>query len=337
MRLLVLGGTSFVGRHIVEAALDSGHEVTLFNRGKTNPGLFEGLEQRHGDRQAGDYASLARGEWDAVIDVNAYYPRAVREAAAALSGRVGWFTFVSTVSVYDEVGDGPVDEGWALRSLDDPATEEVNGDTYGGLKVVCEEAATAAFPGSCAIVRPGIVAGPHDPTDRFTYWVRRAALGGVMAVPARPDQPVQVIHGRDLGEFVVRATVERLDGPYNAVGPSIRFDELVAACVEAAAGAAVAAGAVEAEWVDEDWARERGFRVPLHIPASAASDGVFRVSGSKAEAAGLVNRPVVATAASTLAWDGTRGDEPLQQAPTLEEEAALVQEWRDRRVGSRGA
>ncbi|HEX9968623.1 MAG TPA: NAD-dependent epimerase/dehydratase family protein, partial [Acidimicrobiales bacterium] len=139
MRMLVLGGTSFVGRHIVEAALDAGHHVTLFNRGRTNPGLFDGVEERHGDREAGDYASLPEGSWDAVVDVNAYYPRAVRQAVAALEGRVGHYTFVSTCSVYALGGDGPVDESHPLATVDDPDTEVVDNETYGGLKVLCEQ------------------------------------------------------------------------------------------------------------------------------------------------------------------------------------------------------
>ncbi|HVF74213.1 MAG TPA: NAD-dependent epimerase/dehydratase family protein [Acidimicrobiales bacterium] len=324
MRLLVLGGTSFVGRHIVEAALDGGHDVTLFNRGQTNPGLFDGCEQRHGDRDKGDYASLADGTWDAVLDVNAYIPRVVREVAAALDGRVGHYTFVSTVSVYVVSGDDSVDESTELATLDDPTTEVVDNETYGGLKVLCEREVTAAFRGRSTIVRPGIVAGPFDPTDRFTYWVRRAARGGIVAAPARPDQPVQVVHARDLADFTVGATAEGLEGPFNAVGPTepMTLAGLIEAC------AAAARSDVEVEWVDESFLREQRVRMPLYVPSHAQLDGVFRCSPAKALAAGLHNRPVTETAADTLAWDRTRGDTAMEGAPTPEQEAALLEAWR---------
>jgi len=178
-------------------------------------------------------------------------------------------------------------------------------------------------------VRPGIVAGPFDPTERFTYWVRRCSEGGVVVAPARPDQPVQVVHGRDLGDFVVKATVDGVDGPFNGVGPSspLTFAGMIEACAEAAG----VGGSIEVEWVDEEWAGEREFRVPMHIPAGAGVDGLFRASSAKAEAAGLVNRSIVETAADTLAWDQSRGVEsPLKGTPSAEQEAALVEEWRRR-------
>lgn len=327
MRLLVLGGTSFVGRHLVEAALDGGHEVTLFNRGATNPGLFEGCERRLGDREQGDYRSLTDGAWDAVIDVNAYYPRAVREAVAALEGRVGHYTFVSTVSVYVIAGAEPVDEATEPATVDDPTTEVVDNETYGGLKVLCEAEVASAFPGRCTIVRPGIVAGPHDPSDRFTYWVRRVARGGTVVAPARPDQPVQVVHARDLGDFTVAATIEGLPGPFNAVGPTepLTLAGMIEAC-------AMAAGRhdIEVAWVDEAVLREHQVRLPLHVPSQANLDGIFRCSPDRAVAAGLSNRPIVETAADTLAWDRTRGDTAMDGPPTPEQETALLEAWTNR-------
>jgi 2'-hydroxyisoflavone reductase len=320
MRILVLGGTSFVGRHIVEAAVDAGHDVTLFNRGKTNPGLFSDLDQRHGDRKAGDYSSLHGGSWDAAVDVNAYIPRAVREVVAALDGQVGHYTFISTCSVYADPGDGPVDEDAPLATVADPTTEDVDNETYGGLKVLCEQAAAEAFPGRCTIIRPGIVGGPHDPSDRFTYWVRRGAQGGAILAPNRPDQPVQVVHGRDQGDFVVKATVEGLDGPFNTVGPSepLDFAGMIAACAGPSADVA---------WVDEAFLQERGVHLPMHLPSGVGIDGLFRCSPAKAQAHGFVNRPIAATVADTLAWDQTR-DEPMKGVPSAEEESTLIADWR---------
>lgn len=320
MRLLVLGGMSFVGRHIVEAALARGHEVTVFNRGQTAPGLFSGfggVEERHGDRKEGDYSSLASGSWDALIDVNAYYPRAVREAVSAVKGRVDHYTFISTCSVYADPGEGPVDESHPLTVVEDPTTEVVDGETYGGLKVLCEAAAAEAFPGRCAVIRPGVVAGPYDPTDRFTYWVRRAARGGTVLAPGRPDQPVQVVHGRDQGDFVVAAAEAGLDGACNTVGPSVSFAELLAAC-----------GATEVTWVDEAFLQSREVRLPLYIPSGMGIDGLFRCSPAKAAAAGFRNRPLEETAADTLAWDRGREQAPMQGAPTPEQEAELLADWR---------
>ena len=333
MRMLVLGGTSFVGRHIVEAALAAGHEVTLFNRGKTNPDLFAGCDHRHGDRQTGDYASLATGEWDALVDVNAYYPRAVREAAAAVEGRVNRYAFISTCSVYTDVGDGPVDEDHALATVEDPATEEVTGETYGGLKVLCEQAVVSAVGEDRAtVIRPGIVAGPHDPTERFTYWVRRAARGGVIAAPGRPDQPVQVVHARDQADFIVRAVSEGLPGPFNTVGPDapVTLAELIEAC---AAASGAGRGSVEVAWVDEDVVREATVGFPLWLPSGMGIDGLFRCSPARAQAAGFANRPLVDTAADTLAWDRGREGFPgadLPGAPTAAQEAELLEAWRSR-------
>ncbi|MDQ1439311.1 MAG: hypothetical protein QOK43_2940 [Acidimicrobiaceae bacterium] len=325
MRFLVLGGTSFVGRHIVEAALDAGPQVTLFNRGRTNPGLFDQCDQRHGDRKVGDYDSLRDGEWDAVIDVNAYWPRAVREVVAALGARVGHYTYISTCSVYAEPGEGPVDESHPLATVTDPTTEDVDGETYGGLKALCEGEAALAFPGQCTVIRPGIVAGPHDPTDRFTYWVRRASRGGTVLAPNRRDQPVQVVHARDQADFIVSATAAGLDGPFNTVGPSepLTFATMIEAC------AAAAGTSVEVAWVDEPFLRERETHVPLYIPSGMGIDGLFRCSPAKAESHGFRNRPIVETAADTLAWDRTRDQSvPMAGVPTPEEEARLIADWR---------
>jgi len=320
-RILMLGGTGFVGRHITEAALDAGHDVTIFNRGQTNADLFPGAARLTGDREAGDLGALSTGEWDAVIDVNAYIPRHVREMIDALEGRVGHYTFVSTVSVYESAPSGPITATSTLGTLEDPSTEEITGATYGPSKVACEGVVRDAFPGRSAIIRPGIVAGPHDPTDRFTYWVRRAAQGGEMAVPGRPDQPVQVVHGRDQGDFVVKATVDGLDGAFNTVGPSeaMTLRSMVEACVEAAGSDA------ELVWVDETLVAEQKAAFPLYIPSKANRDGLFQASSTKAEAAGFRNRPILQTVVDTLAWDRTRDQSTLAPgSPTPDAEATLL-------------
>jgi 2'-hydroxyisoflavone reductase len=330
MRLLLLGGTGFVGRHITEAALDAGHDVTLFNRGQTNADAFPGAARLVGDREAGDLGALSQGAWDAVVDVNAYTPRRVREAIAALDGRVGHYTFISTVSVYvhGPSSGSPVDESAPLERLDDPTTETVTNEAYGGLKVLCEDEVQAAFPGSSTIVRPGIVAGPHDPTDRFTWWVRRAARGGEMLVPDRPDQPVQVVHARDQADFVLAATESGEAGVFNSVGPSspLTLRGLVEACAEAAGTS------VEPVWVDEAFVAEHAVPFPLYLPSEARIDNIFEASSKAVELGLLRNRPIVDTAADTLAWDRTRPDQSAMGPGTLspEREAELSAAWRAR-------
>jgi 2'-hydroxyisoflavone reductase len=329
-RVLILGGTGFVGRHITESALDAGHDVTLFNRGRTNPGEFVGATRLTGDRDAGEIAALRSGEWDAVIDVNAYTPRRVREAVEALDGRVGHYTFISTVSVYEHgpsSGARSVTELSTLKQpLDDETVEEVTGETYGPLKVLCEHEVLRAFPGASTVVRPGIVAGPHDPTDRFTWWVRRVAAGGEVLVPDRPDQPVQVVHARDQGDFVVAATMAGISGVFNSVGPSehLTLRGLLDACAEAAGTS------IEPVWVSEDFVAEHSVPFPLYLPSSANIDDIFEVSCAAAEGAGLRNRTIVETAADTLAWDRTR-DQTTMGPGTLtpERHDELLRAWRD--------
>ncbi len=319
--ILLLGGTGFVGRHITEAALDAGHDVTIFNRGQTNAGLFPGARRLTGDRDAGELSALATGAWDAVVDVNAYVPRRVREAVDALAGRVGHYTFVSTVSVYESAPSGPLTEESPVGGIDDPSTEEVTGESYGPLKVLCEDVVREAFPGHATIIRPGIVAGPHDPTDRFTYWVRRAAKGGEIAVPHRPDQPVQVVHGRDQGDFVVQATADGLDGAFNTVGPSetMTLRTMLEACIEASGSKA------EVVWVDEAIVAKQKAPFPLYLNSRANIDGLFQASSAKAEAAGFRNRPILETVADTLAWDRTRDQSTMAPgSPTPEQEADLL-------------
>ena len=202
MRLLVLGGTRFLGRHLVEAALREGDAVTIFHRGRTNPDLFAGqVERISGDRD-GDLDALASGEWDAVVDTCGYVPRVVAASAAALSSRCGHYTFVSSESVYGDVGEPGIDESAPVDELVDPATEVVDNETYGGLKALCEAAAEAAMPGRVLNLRPGLIVGPWDRLDRFAYWPRRIAAGGDVLVPGRPERAVQFIDGRDLAGWM---------------------------------------------------------------------------------------------------------------------------------------
>lgn len=314
MNVLVLGGTSFVGRAVVADLLTRGHAPTLFSRGVTNPDLFPEAPRRLGDRDAGDYASLADGRWDAVVDVTAYHPRQVNQAMDAVEGRAGRYLFVSTVSVYDiaRAPEEGLDEQ-APRLPEVRGTEEVTRETYGGLKVACEDDVLARLGAAATVVRPGIVAGPHDTTDRFTYWARRAAQGGRVAVPGRLEQPVQVVDARDLAALCTQLLQDDRRGTFNAVGPAapVTLGELITTCA-AAAGATVGLVPV---------ASEPGFPLVLDDPAS---DRLFRASAASGRAAGLGATPLLATARDTAAWDRERGLPPLPLGYPPEEEAKAL-------------
>lgn len=315
MDVLVLGGTSFVGRTIVEDLLARGHRPTLFTRGRTNPELFPDVPRRHGDRDAGDCASLADGRWDAVVDVSGYYPRQVNEALAAVG--TDRYLLISTVSVYDVPRcpeDGLAEDDPLLPEVRD--TEEVTPEVYGGLKVACETDLVKALGDRATIVRPGIVAGPYDPTDRFTYWARRGAAGGRVALPGRPDQPVQVVDSRDLANLCVQLLEDDRAGVFNAVGPAepVTMAELISTCAQAA-GATVEVVPVPPVQ------RDAGFPLLVDDPAD---DRHFRASGARARAVGLTATPLLQTARDTAAWDAERGAPPIARAFTPEQEAAAL-------------
>jgi 2'-hydroxyisoflavone reductase len=312
MDILVLGGTSFVGRWIVEDLLARGHTPTLFSRGVTGTDLFPGAARVVGDRDTGDYAGLRDGRWDAVVDVSAYVPRHVAEASEALQGKASRYLFISTGSVYDRLaaGDGITEQSPRLPAYRD--SEVIDGDTYGPLKVACEDDVLTRWEGRGTIVRPGIVAGPHDPTNRFTYWARRAAKGGRIAVPGRLDQPVQVIDARDLARLVVLLLEQDRSGTFNAVGPwpSVTLGELIHAC---------AAGSTH-ELVPVDV--EPGF--PLVLP-DESWDVMFRRSAQAAHQVGMPTTPLTVTAHDTLVWDQERGEPTLPEGFTPEREIELLE------------
>jgi nucleoside-diphosphate-sugar epimerase len=298
VRLLVLGGTAFLGRALVGAALERGHEVTLFNRGKTNPELFPEAEKLRGDRNE-DLSALEGREWDAVVDVATFFPRAVRLATETLRDRVDRYVFVSSISAYADFS-APASEDSPLAQLENPESESI--EDYGPLKAECERVAREAFGERALVVRPGLIVGPHDPTDRFTYWPRRVAEGGPMLAPAPPDQPVQFIDVRDLGEWIVAAAESGLSGVYNATGEPTTFEALLDACMRVS-------GDTEIVWVPPERlvAAEVGewMELPLWIvtPEFAAMQ---RTDVSKALRDGLRFRPLEETIRDTLAWDAER-------------------------------
>ena len=328
MRLLIIGGTRFAGRHLVEAALARGHTLTLFNRGQSNPELFPQVEQLHGDRTE-SLTSLQDRTWDAVIDASGYVPRHVRRSAAALAAATDRYVFISTVSVYAEDNPRGMDETAPLATLSDETVEEVSGETYGGLKVLCEQAVERALPERVLIIRPGLIVGPHDPTDRFTYWPYRIAQGGEVLAPGQADQAVQIIDGRDMAEWIVKMLEEKRTGIYNAVGPEhlLTTRGLLEACV------AVCNPQAHLTWVSEEFLINAGAQpwseIPVWVPEQDAAFDT--VSNAKAVAAGLKFRPLVETIGDTLAWAKTRpSDHAWHAGMTRERETELLQGWHTR-------
>ena len=324
MRILILGGTIFVGRHLARAALDRGHDVTLFNRGN-RPEVLPGLERIVGDRDGG-LDGLSTGSWDAVIDTSGYVPRIVRDSVAMLRNRVARYAFVSTISVYADATVPHQDEDAELAKLPDESVETVSGDTYGGLKALCEREVREGYPDAHLILRPGIIVGPYDPTDRFTYWVRRMAGEGEVLAPNVARQPMQWIDGRDLARWTVRALEREVDGTFNLVNEADAhtFESTLTTCREAGGGTA------RPMWVDEDFLLEREVRsfadLPMWLPGEDAN--LFRVDAGRARSESLEPRPLADTARDTLAWDRERGTPEMRAGLSPDRERELLADWR---------
>ncbi len=329
MRILVLGGTIFLGRAIVQAAQERGHEVTLFNRGHHNPDLFPDCERLRGDRD-GDLAALRGRQWDAAIDTNCNLPRLVRDAATLLADAVAQYTYISSVSAYADLSKNGITEDAPLATMPDATIEVVTGETFGPLKALCEAAAETAMPGRVLVVRPGLIVGPHDQSDRFTYWPSRVAEGGEVLAPASPGLPVQyIVDVRDLGAWIVRMVEAQATGVYNALGPAsiLSLGKMLNTC------RAVGRSDAQFVWVSEEFLVAQGvgywLDVPLWVPPTMA--GIHTVSAAKAIAAGLTFRPLAETVADTLVWDHTRpANEPRRAGLTPEREREVLRAWHAR-------
>jgi 2'-hydroxyisoflavone reductase len=329
MRILFIGGTRFVGRAMSEAALSRGHDVTLLHRTRTDDPAFAGAEHLIADRN-GDLSVLGDRAFDATIDVCSYVPRQVTVLGDALAGRGGHHVYISTMSVYAEQQEHGFDESGPLAELDDPATEEVTDETYGGLKVLCERAAEAAYgSGNLAIVRPTYVIGPYDPTGRFTWWVRRIARGGEVLAPGPRDAPVQVIDARDQGDWTIRLAEERAAGPYNSVAPPMPygFGDMLD---EIAAG--VAPAGTRLTWVDGGWLKEQGETgMSLPLWSEGEIDNTMAADQARASATGLSPRTVAESSSDTLRWIEATDAPPVDGwGLTPEREAELLARWRTR-------
>jgi 2'-hydroxyisoflavone reductase len=299
LRILILGGTGFLGPAVVEAALARGHTLTLFHRGKTRPGLFPEVEELFGDRD-GKLDALRGRAWHAVVDTSGYLPRVVRQSAELLSPAVRRYLFVSSISAYADTSRAGLDEAAPLARLDDPSSEQVDRD-YGALKAACERTVEDVLPGRALVVRPGLIVGPGDPTDRFTYWPVRLSRGGEVLAPGDGSDPVQLVDVRDLGAFLVRLVEANANGAYNATGPAQRLAtrDFMAACLPPGAASALF-------WIPFDFLEAQGISpwsdLPAWVPARGEHLGFAQLSNARARAAGLAFRPLSETARDTLAW-----------------------------------
>ena len=348
MKLLILGGTRFVGRHLVTAALARKHEITLFNRGKHSSAALTNVETIYGDRNS-DLAKLQGRRWDAVVDTCGYLPRTVRASAEILSHSVDAYVFISSLSVYADVSVFGIDETAPLATLTSEQLEQANaidssgqasavtyGKMYGGLKALCEQAAEEVLPNRVLIIRPGLIVGPYDYTDRFTYWVQRVARGGEVLAPGRPDRYVQFIDVRDLAEWIVRMIERKETGVYNANGlpNNLTMESVLEECKTVSA---VASGSdASFTWVDDDFLMQEKVapwsEMPLWMPEEGAPHlkGFMFINCNKAVGAGLSFRPLDETVKDTLSWSETNClNHELIAGIDPDKEQTLLRKWHE--------
>jgi 2'-hydroxyisoflavone reductase len=324
MKILILGGTGFLGPKIVEAARARGHVLTLFNRGKTNPGLFPDIEKLHGDRD-GDLKSLEGRSWDAVVDTSGYVPRIVTMSASLLAPSVKQYVFISTISVFAQgIKPGTAEDG-PLETTPDETSEEVR-KYYGALKALCEKAAEKAMPGRVWNIRPGLIVGPGDDTDRYTYWPVRVAKGGEVLAPGDGSDGVQYIDARDLGDWIVLGIERNLSGIYTATGPAKRLSmkQFLDGTKKGVGGDA------RFTWVSAEFLEKNEVAPWSDLPVWVPGAGITQLNNAKAVGAGLMFRPVATTAKDTLAWHKTRPQDrrgKLQAGISEEREKELLAAW----------
>ncbi len=334
-KILILGGTGYLGPELVEVARARGHTLTLFNRGKTRPSLFPDIEKLQGDRN-GDLKALEGRKWDAVIDTSGYVPRIVKMSAELLAPNVDHYVFVSSISVYADPGKPGDDESAPVATMADEKNENV-GENYGALKALCEKAAEAAMPGRVTNVRPGLIVGPGDPTERFTYWPVRVKKGGDVLAPGTGDDPVQYIDARDLAAWIILAIEQKHLGVYNATGPENKLvmRDFLETCKR------VSGSDARLVWVDHPFLEEQKVapwtEMPMWVPPTPDNAGFSQISSKKAIDRGLRFRPVDETVKDTLAWyealPEERRSKKLRAGLAPEREAAVLAAWAKKKSG----
>jgi 2'-hydroxyisoflavone reductase len=330
LRVLILGGTGFIGPHFVDVLTSAGHQISLFNRGKRDPSVKPGIEQLLGDRN-GPVDSLKGHDWDVVIDNSGYKPKQVRLSGETLEGHVGHYIFVSSISVYADFKTPGMDENAPLATLEDPATETVDDKTYGGLKVLCEQAVREMYGAHSTIIRPTYIVGPGDHTDRFTYWPWRVAKGGEMLAPGTPNDPFQFIDVRDLADFMQRCVEKRISGVYNTCNTprSVTMGALLETSRKITGADTTFTWASPQFLVDNAVYGEKaqGNYLPIWAPTAGEEAGSQLVSNARAVKRGLKFRSLETTVADTLAWANARPPEKnqkLRAGLSPEQEQALL-------------
>jgi len=327
VRVLIIGGTKFLGCHLSEAALAKGHELTLFNRGQTNPDLFPDAEHVQGDRLDG-FGALKGRNFDAVIDTCGFFPRAVQISAKAFEDRADRYVFISSISVFDQVAVSGLKEDGHVGTIDDEANEEITDDTYGPLKALCENVVSDVFGSQALNIRPGLIVGPNDPTDRYTYWPVRFARSGEVLAPDRKAQPTQFIDVRDLAEWIVLLLEQKSGGTFNATGPEQPLTlgetlERIRVAINTEAQIA---------WVDTKFLEEQNVEpwsdLPFVVPYDGSADGMESVDVSKAVGTGLRFRPLEETAWDTLVWVKSEGLTELRAGLKPEREREILEAYR---------
>ncbi len=342
-KILVLGGTGFIGPHFVRTARQGGHTVTLWNRGRTNPGLFPDVEQLRGQRRrprpgrandpAQDLTALQGRTWDCVLDTSGYFTGEVEDVCKVLAGNVGQYVYISSLSVYPglDTGTAPIDESSPLAECPDKYVQDMGKDYefYGALKRYCEDAVAAAFPGAATLVRPGYIVGPGDPTDRFTYWPARFVRGGECLAPGDPDNEVQFVDVRDLATWLVHLCEQGTTGPFNAVG----FDGRISVAEFLHTGKGTLNHGCSFTWVDDEFLAQNGVTSWQEMGCWTPKAKNAHASNQKAIANGATFRPIADTIRDTAAWvqakDG-RGDGPWRAGMTAEREKDLLAKWKAR-------
>jgi len=328
MKILIIGGTRFLGRHLVNSARAHGHEVTLFNRGQTNPNLFGQVEKIRGDREK-DLDQLS-GQWDAVIDTCGYFPRIVRMSTEALKGKVERYVFISSLSVYADFSKIGINESDPVGKMEDETNEENTPGTYGPRKALCEKAVQDVFGIDSLIIRPGLIVGPHDPTDRFTYWPVRVAHGGDVLAPDRPDVRTQIIDVRDLSDFIIGLIAQDTSGVFNATGPDrpLTFGALLDTCK------LVSASDARFKWASLDFLNQNNVApwsdMPAWLPDNGEDAGFAYVGISKAINAGLKFLSLEQTVRDTLEWANSRPqDHEWRAGLNMERENELLEQLKN--------
>jgi len=298
MKILIIGGTRFLGRHLVNSARVRGHDVTLFNRGQTNPELFYNVKKIHGDRET-DLDKLA-SHWDAVIDTCGYIPRIVRMSAETLKGKVDKYVFISSMSAYADFKKNGINESYPLAKMEDETSEDNSPETYGPRKALCEQAVQDVFGINSIVIRAGLIVGPHDHTERFTYWPVRIARGGDVLVPDRPDAFTQIIDARDLADFIIHLVENNISGVFNASSDPVSLESVFQTCK------LVSGSDARFKWAPIDFLNQHHVSpwsdMPAWVPDNGEDAGFSRIDVSKAIHAGLKFSPISETIKDILIW-----------------------------------